>query len=131
MTQARVDDAAATPAPRRKLLIGGPAITRRICGDADKETLKKNVRWLYGQLPHLACVVWQLAEDGTLYAFEDDLLTYFETKAAEAKIAALATAATKTAEREATAKAAAKTAQPSSRRRPRAQLRKTSRVAAE
>ena len=42
--------------PLRKLLKGGAAITQAILQKSDE----KDIRWLYGQLPHLAGVVWQL-----------------------------------------------------------------------
>jgi hypothetical protein len=98
------------PTTGRKLLKGGAAITHAILKKSDI----KSVRWLYGQLPHLAGVVWQLAEGGELFAFEDELMAHFEAKSAEAKANALAAAEGKATEKEALLKTAAKAAQPAS-----------------
>jgi hypothetical protein len=80
----------------KKLLIGGPAITESIL---KKPPTPQEIRWFYGQVPNLAGVVWQLAEDGIFYAYEEDLAAHFETKAAEAKASALAAAEVKAAEK--------------------------------
>jgi sRNA-binding protein len=99
---------ATVPTPGRKLLKGGAEITHAILKKSDP----KNIRWLYGQVSHLAGVIWQLTEGGELFAWEDELMAHFEMKAAEAKAAAVAAAAAKTAEKEVLAEAARKSAQP-------------------
>jgi hypothetical protein len=99
------------PTAERKLLIGGRAIATRITGkQGDKESgsdkkRDKTVRWLYGQVGKLP--IWQLEEGGTLYAFEDELIEHFESKAAEAKAARIAAAEAKATEKAAIADAAA------------------------
>jgi hypothetical protein len=107
--------ATTAPAPGRILLKGGARITYAILNQSDE----KDIRWLYGQLPHLAGVVWQLTEGGELFAWEDELMAHFEMKAAEAKGAALAAAEAKAAEKEAVLKAAAKPAETKARRQSR------------
>jgi hypothetical protein len=97
------------PAPGRELLTGGAAITEFVL---KRKVDKEDVRWLYGQLPNFAGVIWRLKEDGALLSWTDELTEYLETKAAEAKASALATASTKIAEKEALAEAARKAAQP-------------------
>jgi hypothetical protein len=121
------------PAPGRELLKGGAQITEFIL---KRKAEREDIRWLYGQLPTFAGVIWRLKEDGELLSWTDELTELLETKAAEAKAAAVAAIAAKAAEKEELRKAAVKIAQPSSRqskRRPCAQpqRRKTSRVAAE
>jgi hypothetical protein len=116
-------ESSAPVASSRKILIGGQAITDFICGKRDRKT----VRWLYGQLGKLP--VWQLEENGALYAYPDELTAHFEKKAAEAKAAQIAAAEAKAAEKEAIIKAAAVAASrkpsrsPPNRRRERPRLR--------
>jgi hypothetical protein len=49
---------APAPAPGRRLLRGGADITEFIL---KRESDKKDVRWLYGQLPNFAGVIWRLS----------------------------------------------------------------------
>jgi hypothetical protein len=100
--------ATTAPAPGRKLLKGGAEITESVL---KRKPNREDVRWFYGQVPNLAGVVWQLAEDGIYYAYEDELIAHFEMKAAEAKANALAAAEAKAAEKEAVTEAARKAAQ--------------------
>jgi hypothetical protein len=124
--------APAAPTPGRELLKGGAQITAFIL---KRKAEREDVRWLYGQLPNFAGVIWRLKEDGELLSWTDELTELLETKAAEAKAVALAVAEAKAAEKEALLKDAAKIARPSSRQRsrarPRPRPRKASRVAAE
>ena len=92
--------ATSAPAFGRKLLKGGEAIIEAIFG----KSAKRDKRWLYGQIPNLGGVVWQLVDGGELFAFEDELLAHFAAKAAEAKAAAHAAAAARAVEKEVTPK---------------------------
>ena len=92
--------ATSAPASGRKLLKGGEAIIEAIFG----KSAKRDKRWLYGQIPNLGGVVWQLVDGGELFAFEDELLAHFAAKAAEAKAAVQAAAAAKALEKESTPK---------------------------
>jgi hypothetical protein len=95
----------------RRLLRGGADITEFIL---KREVDRSDTRWLYGQLPHFAGVIWRLAEDGELLAWTDELTEHLETRAAEAKSAALAAVEAKAAEKAAVTEAARKAAQPAS-----------------
>jgi hypothetical protein len=101
--------AAAAPTPGRRLLRGGADITEFIL---KRKTDQQDVRWLYGQLPNFAGVIWRLKENGALLSWTDELTEHLEMKAAEAKAAALAAAETKATEKEAVTKAARKAVQP-------------------
>jgi hypothetical protein len=107
MTAQVLDAPASFPAPAssRKILIGGAAIAGHITRNHDRKVDRKVVRWLYGQVGKLP--IFQLDENGTLYAFSDELDAHFEQKAAEAKAARIAIAEAKAADKEATVKAAA------------------------
>ena len=96
-------------APGRELLKGAANITEFIL---KRKIKKEDVRWLYGQLPNLAGVIWRLTEGGELLSWTDELTEFLEAKATEAKAVALAATEAKAAEKEALLKAAAKSAQP-------------------
>jgi hypothetical protein len=100
---------APAPAPGRELLKGAANITAFIL---KRKAEREDVRWLYGQLPNLAGVIWRLTEGGELLSWTDELTELLEAKAAEAKAAALAAAQAKTAKKEAVLEAARKAAQP-------------------
>ena len=102
----------ATSAPGRKLLRGAAEITEFILR---RKPDRPDVRWLYGQLPNFAGVIWRLNEDGALLSWTDELTEYLEMKTAEAKATALAAAEAKAKEKEELTKAARKDAQPAPR----------------
>jgi hypothetical protein len=85
---------------------------------------REDVRWLYGQLPNLAGVIWRLTEGGELLSWTDELTELLEAKAAEAKAAALATAQAKAVEKEALLKAAAAASRSTTRKPTPAKARK-------
>ena len=90
------------PAPGRELLIGGAKITEFVL---KRKAKREDVRWLYGQLPAFAGVIWRLTEGGELLSWTDELTELLETKAAEAKAAARVAAQAKVTEKEALADA--------------------------
>jgi hypothetical protein len=106
---------ALAPAPGRELLKGGAQITEFIL---KRKAEREDVRWLYGQLPTFAGVIWRLKEDGELLSWTDELTGLLETKAAEAKAAAVAAVAAKAAEKEALLKDAAAAASRPATRKP-------------